>query len=57
MNRDEICITTAKEIFLKIYTYQITETTVGEDLKRIDKVFKAITKTVTESYLESVRAK
>ncbi len=55
MGRDELIITMAKEIFLKMYGYSIGETTMDQDLPKMDKVFKAITKTVTEAYLNSAR--
>ena len=57
MDRPEIIITTAKEIFLKYYKYEIREHATEEDLSKIDQVFKAITKTVTDAFLESVKDK
>jgi len=57
MDRPEIIITTAKEIFLKYYKYEIREHATEEDLSKIDQVFKAITKTVTDAFVESVKAK
>jgi hypothetical protein len=54
MEKGELIITTAKEIFLKTYLLQ-REHNVDQRLADIDKVFKALTKTVTEAYLVSCR--
>jgi len=57
MDKPELIITTAKELFLKMYGYPITETSIEKDLSRIDKAFKSIVKTISESYLESQKVK
>ena len=57
MDKTEVIITTAKEIFLKYYKYEIREHATEEDLSKIDQVFKAITKTVAGAFKESVKDK
>ncbi len=57
MDTSELIITTAKEIFLKYYKYEIREHATEEDLSKIDQVFKAITKTVAGAFKESVKDK
>ena len=57
MDRSEVIITTAREISLKYYKYEIREHAPEEDLSKIDQVFKAITKTVTGAFIESVKDK
>ncbi len=57
MDRSEVIITTAREIVLMYYKYEIREHALEEDLLKIDQVFKAITKTVTDAFIESVKDK
>ncbi len=57
MDRSEVIITTAKEIFLKYYKYEIREHATEEDISKIDRVFKAITKTVAGAITESANDK
>lgn len=49
MEKIEVIITTAKEIFLQ-NTFVISKMNIDSALTDIDKAFKAITKTVTEAY-------
>ncbi len=51
MEKGEIIITTAKEIFLKLYPspIAISPEYLDKTLSQLDKTFKAITKTVAES--------
>lgn len=50
MDKSELIITTAKEIFLKIY--RAGEFNNIKELPDIDKAFKALTKTVNEAFTE-----
>jgi hypothetical protein len=51
MEKGELIITTAKDIFLKICTgsYPLHVLLDGTHLTQIDQAFKAITKTITDS--------
>jgi hypothetical protein len=53
MEKGELIIITAKEIFIKLFTSSLSagSATFDSNLKELDKAFKAITKTVTDSCL------
>ncbi len=57
MEKAELIITTTKDVFLKTFTSTISDTSIENDLKMIDKTFKAITRTVIESYSESLKSR
>ncbi len=52
MEKGELIIATAREIFVKFFTVNLTAGSQHLDLnlKELDKAFKAITKTVADSY-------
>ena len=57
MEKAELIITTTKDVFLKTFTWSISDASIENDLKMIDKTFKAITRTVIESYSESLKSR
>jgi len=57
MEKAELIITTTKDVFLKTFTSTISDTSIENDLKMIDKTFKAITRTIIESYSESLKSR
>ena len=52
MEKGEMIMTTAKEIFMKLYPspIAISPEYLDKNLSLLDKMFKAITKTVTEAF-------
>ena len=52
MEKGEMIMTTAKEIFMKLYPspIAISPEYLDKNLSLLDKMFKAITKTVTEAW-------
>jgi len=57
MEKAELIIATTKEVFLKTFTWTISDTSIENDLKMIDKTFKAISKTVSDAYHESLKSR
>jgi len=53
MDKQEVIITTAKEIFLQVYPGHIDKDASKQDLSKIDEAFKAITKTISDAYSEA----